>query len=34
MENPGILLIFCESSAVVIYWNKKQKKFDEIWVSD
>lgn len=34
LDAPGILLVYCERSAVVIYWDKKTKKFDEIWVSD
>ncbi len=31
---PGILLTFCQRSAVVIYWNAKKKRLDEIWVAD
>jgi hypothetical protein len=34
IKNPSVLLIHCEKSSVVFYWDKTKKKFQEIWTGD
>ena len=34
IKNPAVLLIHCEKSSVVFYWDKQKKMFQEIWTGD
>ncbi len=34
IKHPGILMVHCETSSVVFYWDQKANKFQEIWTGD
>lgn len=34
LKNPGVVLIYCEASAVVYYWSPSRNRFSKLVISD